>query len=66
MNCLFTYFLALQSTIQLQRKPKHEVTAKTNEDNSNTSIKNKRNKEVELTSLKVKVGSKKEKRTRLY
>jgi len=44
MNFVFTYFLALQSTIQLQRKPKHEVTAKTNEDNSNPSIENKRNK----------------------
>jgi hypothetical protein len=38
-----------QSTIQLQRKAKHEVTAKTNQDNRNTSIENKRNKEVELT-----------------
>jgi hypothetical protein len=48
MNFVFTYFLTLQSTIQLQRKPKHDVTAKTNQDNSNTSVENKRGKEVEL------------------
>jgi len=63
---VFTYFLTRQSTIQLQRNPKHEVTAKTNQENSNNGIENKRNKEVELTSLKVEVGSKKEKRTRPY
>jgi len=66
INFVFTYFLTRQSNIQLQRNPKHGVTAKTNQDNSNTSIENNRNKEVELASLKVKVVSKKEKRTRAY
>jgi hypothetical protein len=66
INFVFTYFLTRQSNIQLQRNPKHEETAKTNQDNSNTSIENNRNKEVELASLKVKVVSKKEKRTRAY
>jgi len=49
INFVLNYFLARQSTIQLQRKPKHKDTAKTNQDNNNNSIENKRNKEVDLT-----------------
>jgi Co/Zn/Cd efflux system component len=34
INFVLAYFLARQSTIQLQRKPKYKDTAKTNQDNN--------------------------------